>query len=144
MGLSVVFLRCGTLPTIKHNRYDFPSGAFLGEVKKPYAVIGEVRSRVDFSTLDLNEDENALCRNYYNKAVMELIRHTKEGGGDAVIQIRSVVFLQNGKMEKYTTPECSDDGTEGQILLEGVGIRWKMANDEAEGSGKNSLRNIGD
>ena len=48
-------------------------------------------------------------------------------GADAVVDIKSVVFLENGKQETYSTPECSDDGFEGQILLQGVAIKWKKA-----------------
>jgi hypothetical protein len=33
--------------------------------------------------------------------------------------------VDDGKSETYKTPECSDDGGEGQILTQGVAVKWK-------------------
>jgi hypothetical protein len=107
-------------------RYTFPSDAYIGNVKgRKYTVLGTVRSRVDYTTLDPNHEESELCKNYYNKAVRELLKNAKAQGADAVIDVKSVVFYQNGESKTYPTPECSDDGQSGQILAQGIAIQWK-------------------
>lgn len=122
-------------PTVKH--YDFPKGvAFLNEPKRLYDKLGVVRTKVNFQSLDVNHDEDMLCRNYYNKAVSDLVKRSRAHGGDAVIDVQSVVFLDDGHVERYKTPECSDDGYEGQILAQGIAIRWKKL--EPQASSKNS------
>lgn len=116
---------CASLPEIKVKRYAFPKNhAFVGDVQRPYQKLGLVRSRVDFTTLDPNHEEQALCRNYYNKAVSELVQHAKKGGGDAVIDVRTVVFYEGGKSQTFQTPECADDGAEGQVLAQGIAVKW--------------------
>lgn len=92
--------------------------------KNPYEVLGVVKSKVNFPTLDMDKSEESLCRNYFNKAVHQLLEYARKNGGDAVIDVKSVVFLVDGRQETYSTPECSDDGDEGQILTQGVAIRW--------------------
>lgn len=105
--------------------YSYPKDdAFVGDVKRPYQKLGLVRSRVNFNSLDWVHEEDQLCRNYYNKSVKELVSSAKEKGADAVIQVRSVVFLENGQSETYPTPECADDGEGGQILTEGIAVKW--------------------
>ena len=48
----------------------------------------------------------------------------KKNGGEAVIDLKSVVMLFDGKVEQYPQPECSDDGSEGQVAVRGIAIRW--------------------
>lgn len=117
-------------PTVKH--YEFPKGAaFLDEPTKPFEKLGVVRTEVNYQSLDVNHDEDMLCHNYYNKAVTDLVKRSRDHGGDAVIDVQSVVFLDDGHVEKYKTPECSDDGFEGQILAQGIAIRWKKLEPQA-------------
>jgi hypothetical protein len=127
--LSALFLTvaCSTLPSPEVKRHVFPrEGVFLGEPERLYDVVGTVRSKATWSTLLLPEmDEQLLCRNYYNRAAQDLLGHAKKAGGDAVMQVRSVVFLLTGKRKTHPTPECSDDGETGEILLEGVAIRYR-------------------
>lgn len=91
---------------------------------RAYKILGWVRSKEAFVTISPDANVNLLCQNYYNKAVGSLVREAKKVGGDAVVQIRTVVFLLNGAMEEHKTPECSDDGGEGEILMKGVAIKW--------------------
>lgn len=120
-----------SLPKERHPTHSFPeqsvfieepSGKFQG---RAYEVLGWVRSKAHFPTLEQDPNSPWICRNYFNKAAAELLREAKKAKGDAVIKVRSVVFLLDGKTEEYPTPECSDDGAEGEILLRGIAIRWK-------------------
>jgi hypothetical protein len=99
--------------------------AFKGNVSRTYEKLGLVRSKVNFLTLDPGREESELCRNYFNKAVKDLVKTAKNKGGDAVIDVKSVVFFEDGHMELYSTPECSDDGMEGQVLTQGIAVKWK-------------------
>lgn len=127
-GLSVplIFLAaCTTLPAPKYSRHAFPKGeAFIGDAKRPYRTLGLVRAKVEFPTLDPARDEQELCNNYYNAAVQDLVKHARKAGGDGVINVMSVVFLEDGRAETHKTPECSDDGQEGQILAQGIAVKW--------------------
>ena len=101
----------------------------MGEPKgelahRKYEVLGTVRSKAEFPTLDPANEEDALCANYFNKAVKDLVRRAKDKGADAVIKVSSVVFYENGRMESFPRPECSDDGEEGQVLVQGNAIKW--------------------
>jgi len=127
--LIVLFLvSCASLPEIKHKKFTYPvNEAFIKRPKRLYTVLGSVKSRVDFPTLDPNREVDSLCVNYFNSAVHKLVEYAKDKGADAVMDVRSVVFLMNGKMETYPRPECSDDGAEGQVLTQGVAIKWKKA-----------------
>ncbi len=116
---------CTTLPELKHHKYAFPKSAHIGDVKRPYEVLGLVKTRVEFQSLDPTREEKDLCVNYFNKAAVDLVKRAREKGGDAVVDVRSVVFLVDGKQELYATPECSDDGQEGQVLAQGVVVKWK-------------------
>jgi hypothetical protein len=49
-----------------------------------------------------------------------------------VIDVKSVVFLENGKSELYPSAECADDGMEGQVLSQGIAIRWKEPKEPKE------------
>jgi hypothetical protein len=124
-GMVAGLSACATLPEAKHSWAKFPENAFLGKPKRPYDVIGVVRSKVNFQTLDPNNEESSLCRNYFNQAAKKLLEYSKDKGGDAVIEVRSVVFFMDGKTELFPRAECSDDGAEGQILAQGTAIKWK-------------------
>lgn len=117
---------CTTLPSPKVDRYAFPKKqAFLGDVKRPYTVLGQVRSKAEYPTLSPEHDEDQLCRNYFNKAVKDLVKRAKEQGADAVIDVRAVTILEDGRFETYPRPECADDGEEGQVLVQGLAVKWK-------------------
>lgn len=115
---------CTTLPTPKFHKSDFPKEAYLEAVTRPYERLGVVRAKVNFPTLDPDRDEDALCRNYYNQSVQDLLKMAKKKGADAVIEVKSVVFYEGGDSKAYLTPECSDDGEEGQALTQGVAVKW--------------------
>jgi len=132
--LPLVFVfACASVPDekVRHPKYSFPETlVFLemptGEFKdRPYEVMGWVRSKADWPTLDQNNYNEGLCRNYFNKATRALFKEAKKVGADAVIQVRSVVFLLDGKVGEYPTPECSDDGAEGEVLVRGIAIKFK-------------------
>jgi len=117
---------CSSLPAPKQNRYSFPKASvYLGGMDHPYTVLGRVRTKVDFTSLDPNFEEDALCRNYFNKAANDLLERAKKNGGDAVIDMKSVVFLEDGRQQSFSTPQCADDGEEGQVLAQGIVIKWK-------------------
>jgi hypothetical protein len=116
---------CSSPGTPNFAKFHFPKGVFVGDVDRPYTTLGRVKTKVNFSSLDVKHEEGELCRNYYNKASSDLLKRAKEVGGDAVIDIKSVVLYENGQFESYKTPECSDDGEEGQILLQGIAVKWK-------------------
>lgn len=121
----ILLAACTTLPAPKYSRHAFPKGeAFIGDAKRPYRTLGLVRAKVEFPTLDPARDEQELCNNYYNAAVQDLVKHARKAGGDAVINVMSVVFLEDGRAETHKTPECSDDGQEGQILAQGIAVKW--------------------
>jgi len=130
MTVGLILSSCSTLPKVSHKTYKFPDGkAFLDDPSRPYDKVGVVRSKVNYPTLDPDTDENRLCPNYFNKSVNELVKFAEEKGADAVVQVRSVVFLIDGRREAYPQPECSDDGQEGQILTEGTAVKWKEKKD---------------
>jgi hypothetical protein len=111
---------------VKHDKFRYPKEAYVEVPKRAFTPMGMVRSKVNFTSLDPNHLEVAeLCKNYYNKAVAELVKIAKGKGADAVIEVKSVTFLEDGRVETYKTPECSDDGGEGQILAQGVAVKWK-------------------
>ena len=128
--LTSALLGCATVPEPKFEKHTFPKNAYVGDVQRPYTVLGPVRSKVDYVSLDPNHEEGRLCRNYYNKSVRELTKYAKRQGADAVVDVQSVVFLEDGRRETYKTPECSDDGGEGQVLTQGVAVKWKQSGAE--------------
>ncbi len=127
VGIAIASSGCSSLPEAKHKNYSYPvQDAFMGiPDKRPYEKLGLVRSKVNFLSLDPGREEADLCKNYFNKAIRDLVTLAKEKGGNAVMQVKSVVFLEDGRVETYTTPECSDDGMEGQALAQGIAIKWK-------------------
>ncbi len=134
------------MPTTEVVRHTFPkSEAFIDAPDRPYKILGVVRTQVSWPTTDPAHEEDALCKNYYNKGVKDLLRRAKDNGGSGVAEVRSVVFLINGKSEIHKTAECSDDGTEGQILMQGVAIKYKSesewTNEEREKFAKKAPKN---
>ncbi len=118
---------CSTIPEPKYKKYTFPQGSVFVDEKptRRFKVIGPVRVRVNFSSLNPEREEQELCRNYFNKGAKDLLKRAhRELKADAVIEVRSVVYFMDGKSTKYSTPECADDGNEGQVLLEGKAIRY--------------------
>ncbi len=126
--LSILFSGCSTLPEVKHETFRFPKEAYMGKPERPYQVIGAVRSKVNFATLDPAAEDANLCKNYFNKAVSDLVKMAKNKGADAVIDVQSVVFYENGQSESFPKPECSDDGAEGQSLAQGLAVKWEVKN----------------
>jgi hypothetical protein len=126
-GALILISSCSSLPTPQLKTYPFPYGtAFYGDVKRPYTKLGLVRTQVDFPSLDPKHEEDALCKNYFNKAAADLVSRAKDQGGDAVIDLKSVVFYEMGRSETFPRPECSDDGEEGQVLAQGIAVKWKI------------------
>ncbi len=130
---------CGaTVPLAPRARIKFPEGlAFVGKAPedRPFERLGIVRGRVDFVSFQASENEDPnICRNQYNKAVKQLVDQAKKRGGDAVIEVKSVVFMMDGKSEMHDKPECADDGAEGQVLVQGTVVKWKKAEEPKAGS----------
>lgn len=125
LWIALLLGSCSTLPEAKVARFRFPKDAHVGDVKRPYRTLGQVRSRADYNTLNPNQEEQSLCRNYYNKAVTDMVRIARKAGASAVIDVKTVVFLEDGRVETHATPECSDDGSEGQVLVQGIAVVWK-------------------
>lgn len=122
----MVLSSCTTLPTPKVKPYEFPENVFIGKSlpTTPFERVGLVRTKVNFNSLDPNHEEGFLCRNYYNKAARDLLKRARNAGADAVIELKSVVFLVSGEVETHDSPECADDGQEGQVLTQGIAVRW--------------------
>jgi hypothetical protein len=131
--LAALAAGCVSAPTYETprvKRYDFPKGeAFFDEPApaREYETLGQVRTMVEYSSLNPEMDEAELCRNYFHEALHDLVARARDAGGDAVIGVRSVVMLINGKVETHRTPECADDGQGGQVLAQGIAVRWKDA-----------------
>lgn len=133
LGMFPLFLSgtgCSTLPSESHEYYDFPKkNAYvqLPPVEKDrIEKLGTLRTKVNFSMTSPQMDEAKLCRNYYHQAAQQLLKMAKKDkNADGIMLIRSVVFYLNGKSELFDTPECSDDGSEGQILLQAEAYRLK-------------------
>lgn len=125
-ALAVGLHACASAPAEpKFQKFTFPKNAFVGDVQRPYVALGPVRSKIDYQSLDFNREERELCRNYYNRAVRDLVKFAKRQGADAVVDVKSVTFLLDGRTEMHATPECSDDGGEGQVLTQGIAVKWK-------------------
>jgi hypothetical protein len=124
----VTWIGCSTLPTPHVTKYSFPKEDVYVEEKpkRKFNVLGSVRARVNYNSMNPEREEKDLCQNYYNKAVADLLKRAKkEAKADAVAEVRSVVFFLDGTSKTYVTPECSDDGGEGQVLVQGLAIQWE-------------------
>ena len=98
--ICLATIGCSTLPPSTFKHHKFPkTEAFYGDITRPYQTLGTVRSKVDFNSLDDSHEEKDLCNNYFNKAVRDLVRMSKDKGGDAVIDLKSVVYLADGRQE---------------------------------------------
>lgn len=132
--LGALAAGCAGVPKVSHGRYSFPQGeAQFGNSERPYEVLGLVRSKAEFATLDPDVEERVLCQNYFNKAVRDLVKIAKKRGADAVLDLRSVTFFPDGRVETYEAAECSDEGDEGQVLVQGVAVKWKVAQSKPPG-----------
>jgi hypothetical protein len=131
LGLSLLSgCASGGLPEEHHEHFKFPEKrVYIDEPTGkagtfPYKVMGWVRSKAAYPTLQQSVNNQGLCKNYYNKAAQTLLKEAEKAGADAVIKVRSVIFNLDGTMEEHSTPECSDDGAEGEVLLRGIAIRF--------------------
>ena len=115
---------CATISEPPFRKHRFPKNAHVSKVDRPYEVLGEVRGRIDYVTIASQKRPELLCKNYYNGAVRQMVKSAKAKGADAVVEVRSVVFLMNKRFELYSKPECYDDGAEGQVLTRGLAVRW--------------------
>ncbi len=126
LAAIVLLTACASsVPEPKIARFSFPKEVQTTDSDRPYEKLGLVRAKVNFPTLTQEYDEDFLCKNYYNKAARDLLKRAREQGGDAVLQMRTVTFLMDGRTETHSTPQCSDDGSEGQVLVEGIAVKWK-------------------
>lgn len=116
---------CASVPENKVSWYRWPKAVYTGVPEREFEKLGQVRTRVEYNSLDFEHEESRLCKNYFNRAAQDLLKRARQVGADAVIDMRSVVFQLDGKIETYDTPECTDDGVEGQVLAQGVAIKWK-------------------
>lgn len=128
LGLALVCACSTPVPKFRYQRSDFPKEAYVGVPEdKKFERIGVVRARADYLSLDPENpasNPQVLCRNYYNRAVQDLVKFAHDKKADAVIEVKSVVFLLDGKSELHDTAECADDGAEGQALVQGVAVKW--------------------
>ncbi len=130
-GICILLEGCSSLPSEKHEHFRFPENkVFIEEPQgkdlgRPYQTLGWVKSKASWSTLVQETNDGRLCKNYFNKAARDLLKEALKAGADAVVKVRSVVLLMDGKLEYHPTPECSDDGEEGEVLLQGIAIKFK-------------------
>ncbi len=131
---ALLLVSCASTPDMlpeRHARYRFPKErVYIEEPEgkdtgRPYQPLGWVKSKASWSTLDQDPNSSRLCRNYFNKASKILLDEALKAGADAVIKVRSVVLLLDGKLEFHPRAECSDDGAEGEVLLQGIAIKFK-------------------
>lgn len=125
LATTVLAYACASVPENKVKPAVWPKNAFVDVPAYPYDILGDVKTRVDYNALDFDHDEFFLCKNAFARAAKDLVRFARENGGDAVIETRSVVFNLDGSTESFESPECTDDGAEGQILARGIAVRWK-------------------
>lgn len=150
LSFAIFFLSsCASIPEVPYTKYEFPKKGVYVELPpaehvagRKYDILGFVRTKVNYGSMNPDKDESELCQNYYNKAARDLLKRARaEAKGDAVIETRSVVFFMDGLTKEYKTPECSDDGAEGQILLVGKVIRYQKS-DTTEKKGSPSTAPI--
>jgi len=118
---------CASLPQADLKRFEWPRDVYLGSppAEREYEVLGQVRTKVDYPTLTAEHDDRKLCKNYFNKAAQDLLKRAQKAGGNGVVDVKSVVFLANGRTETYPRAECVDEGDEGQVAATGIAVRWK-------------------
>ena len=132
VGLSAAGLGCSApkvkpaMPPVVEGPL-LPKAVYFGKPPYKYKGLGVVRASKTFSTLNLemtDEIEAAYCKKVFVDAVNELLQLSKTNGGDGVADVHSVVFLADGRQESFDRPECTDDGEEGEVLVQGVAIKW--------------------
>ena len=104
-----------------------PGAVFYGAPARKYQTLGVVRASKSYPTLNqelTDEQEALLCKKAFNDAARELLKNARDNGGDAVADLHSVIYLAEGRRETYDKPECTDDGEEGEVLVQGVAIKW--------------------
>ncbi|MFN7686023.1 MAG: hypothetical protein ACK5QT_11505 [Oligoflexia bacterium] len=104
-----------------------PKGAFFGAPPYKFKALGTVRATREYPTLNIemtDELQQALCQKAFAEAVRDLLQNAKTNGGDAVADVHSVVYTGDGRRQSFDRPECSDDGEEGDVLVQGVAIQW--------------------
>jgi uncharacterized protein YbjQ (UPF0145 family) len=126
LGVLLAGAGCTTLPEPKFQAYEFPENVYLATPKgRAFEELGVVRTKVTYGTLTESHDEADLCKNYFNKAAEKLLKAAQKKGGDGVIELRSVVVHLDGKSKTYSSAQCNDEGAEGQVLAQGMAVRWK-------------------
>lgn len=117
---------CATLPEEKIDIVQPPkSGIYLDlppQATGEYVELGDVKTKINFKMSQMYEDE-FLCQNAYHRGLKDLLHRAEAKGGNAIMNIRSVVFYLDGKNESFKTPECSFETEEGQILMQAKVIR---------------------
>jgi hypothetical protein len=129
---AALFCGCSSTPAGKKStevQRALPVGVSFDEGGgRPYQKVGTVRAWQEFKT-ELDESFNdkefqRRCRLAFREAATKVLKIAQEHGGEAVIQIRSVVFLADGRKEFLPSAECADDGDAGEALVEGIAVRW--------------------
>ena len=132
-GASVLFGAGCSAPRLKKPAMPvlegplLPKGVFFGVPPYRYQSMGVVRASKTYPTLHLemtDELDEAYCKKVFAEAARELLVLAKENGGDGVADVHSVVYLADGRRETYDKPECTDDGEEGEVLVQGIAIKW--------------------
>jgi hypothetical protein len=129
---AAVFSGCASAPPAKKgaepSKLLSAGVSFDDGAGRPYQKVGTVRAWQEFKTeLDESFDDKEFqrrCRLAFRDAAAKVLKIAQENGGEAVIQVRSVVFLADGRKEYVAAPECADDGDEGEALVEGIAVRW--------------------
>jgi len=106
-----------------------PASVYFGSPQRKYEVLGSVRASKTYPTLSqelTDEQEARLCKRAFFEAARELLKNARENGGDAVVDVHSVIFLADGRRETYDRPECTDDGDEGEALVQGIAVKWSV------------------
>ncbi len=130
---AALFSGCSSAPSGKKGTEaprPLPAGVSFDEGGgRPYQKVGTVRAWHEFKTeLDESFDDKEFqrrCRQAFREAAAKVLKIAQEHGGEAVIQLRSVVFLADGRKEFLPRAECADDGDEGEALVEGMAVRWR-------------------
>jgi hypothetical protein len=129
---AALFFSCSSAPTGKKSaeaQRPLPAGVTFDDGGgRPYQKVGTVRAWQEFKTeLDESFDDKEFqrrCRQAFREAAAKVLKIAQEHGGEAVIQVRSVVFLADGRKEYLPSAECADDGDAGEALVEGMAVRW--------------------
>jgi hypothetical protein len=117
---------CASLPDSQYQKIPFPKKhAHLSETPPfPAEILGVVRAKISFPTTDPEHELEELCLSAFNQGAHDLIKKAKKTYKTAtdVIGIQSIVFFLDGTKKAYPQAECSDDGNEGQVLMQGQAI----------------------